>query len=215
MNSGAINLLSSEFLKLYLPNNKVDNAPKSQEQIDGSSGQPKTWVEANQWFSTLNKESRWFHSSTDADDEPVQLLSSSALKDAMLRQTAKNMQKFHADFHDDMQEDIHQASMVYVLFTFDGPREAQSKLVGFWAPDVPEEMPAVRYDQILPGYKGPEPIFIQVRFVGITRANGFVKAIGVVPVTGKPGYYFRVGMGWWMEDTWDSSKGAEIDGVVL
>lgn len=214
--NAALTSFPSEFLKpCLLHNGSTKASDESFQKAPKKAPEPKKWREANQWFRILNRDNRWFHRSIDTNNETIYLSSSHTLDDTVLRYAAKKLPQYHANFYEDIQKDLTNASLTYLLFTFVGPSEAPAKFVGFWAPDVPAEVSATRYEQVLPGYEGPKPSFIAVQFVGISRSKGFVKALGLATIEGKPDCHLRVGMGWWLEKEWENRKDEQFSGIIV
>jgi hypothetical protein len=210
MMQAASTILTAEFIDIIMPNSKANLAPRS-GRMPYEPEEPKTWREAHQYFRILNRKEFAFVRSTDTRDETEVLISNHALEDAVFRDSAKIGPKYHADFYNDMCEDSAKASLQYMLFTFSG----KFKHVGFWAPDVAGEIPAVRDEQMKPDYEGPRPQFIEIHFIAISKANGYVRALGIVPLEEKESHFLRVGMGWWSEDEWDRGEAEVMECIIV
>jgi hypothetical protein len=165
-----------------------------------SSAEPKTWHDAHQWFLSISANSTVFQgSSDDATSEKSVQISSYDLEDALFQSTSKRTPRYHHHFYEDMRGDTRKGALQYLLFI---STPGNYRHAGYWAPDVPTEIPIVRDEQIRSDYQGPPPAFVEIVFVGISLASGFVKSIGIVPVTDYNAF-LRVSMSWWLEDAWD------------
>jgi hypothetical protein len=209
MKQAALSMLNSEFISAVVPTSKENLAPRTTGFLNS---QPNTWRAAHQWFQILNQEETAFMKITDEGDQSVVLTTTSALQEGALREWVKVLPKYHADFYDDMREDIDKASLQYLLFIIN----AGAKHVGFWAPDVADEFPAVEGEQFMPGYEGPKTsTFTDIHFIGIDRKEGYVRALGIVPVNQMEGHFMRIGMGWWRESEWDKGEAEVMECIII
>jgi len=200
---------NSEIVSALAPTSKENLASRNAQLFDT---QPNTWAAAHQWFRSLSRKVNPFTKITDEDDQPLFEISTSALKDTVVREAAKVTPKYHADFYADMREDAEKASLKYALLVID----KETRVVGVWAPDVANEFPAVRGEQFLRGYEGERTSTVTaIHFLGIDRKEGLVRALGIVPVTGREGYFMRVGMGWWLESEWDEGDAQVTECIIV
>lgn len=166
--------------------------------------EPTTWQEAQQWFRLLKQKNiSWVKKSTDAEDSAGIPMSSAAVEDIVKRgAAAQRIPSYHADFLGDLEEDVGSASLQYLLFSF---KDGQFKHVGFWAPDVLDELRVASYEEIcVPPEARRTPLqLVEVKFMAITRTTDVVNALGVLPY-GDTGTYYRIGVGMFDATKWDS-----------